>query len=124
MLGPILPAPGGGGARRPLALASRRHRTGDSFHEATDPQSHSERLAGNQQQRIVGTTMSAKLLRSVAEQIFATNHEAIGGVVLRVPKPITRWPGVFAVKRKDAGHMASMEWKRARLPCRREDWWL
>ena len=38
MLGPILPAPGGGNVRRPLALAFRRHRTGDSFQEATDPE--------------------------------------------------------------------------------------
>jgi len=35
MLGPILFAPGGGDARRPLALAFHRHWTGDSFHEAT-----------------------------------------------------------------------------------------
>jgi hypothetical protein len=48
MLGPIMPALGGGDARRPLALASRRHRMGDSFHEASDPQGHGERLAGNQ----------------------------------------------------------------------------
>jgi len=34
MLGPILPAPGGGDARRPLAVASRRHRSRDSFPEA------------------------------------------------------------------------------------------
>jgi len=32
MLGPIVPALGGGIARRPLALASGRHRAGDSFH--------------------------------------------------------------------------------------------
>jgi hypothetical protein len=38
MLGPILPAPGGGSSRQPLALAFRRHRTGDSFHEVTDPE--------------------------------------------------------------------------------------
>jgi len=44
MLGPILPAPGGGDARRPLALAFCRHWTGDSFHEATDPQGHGQRL--------------------------------------------------------------------------------
>jgi hypothetical protein len=44
MLGPIMPAPGGGDARRPLALAFRRHRTGDSFHEATGPQGHGQRL--------------------------------------------------------------------------------
>jgi hypothetical protein len=44
MLGPIVPAPGGGDARRPLALAFRRHRTGDSFYEATDPQGHGQRL--------------------------------------------------------------------------------
>jgi hypothetical protein len=37
-LGPILPALGGGDARRPLALASRRHRPGNSFQEATDAQ--------------------------------------------------------------------------------------
>ena len=43
MLGPIVPALGGGDARRPLALAYCRHRTGDSFHEATDPQGHGER---------------------------------------------------------------------------------
>jgi len=43
MLGPILPAPGGGGARRPLALAFHQHRTGDAFHEATDPQGRSRR---------------------------------------------------------------------------------
>jgi hypothetical protein len=40
MLGPILPAPGGGDARRPLALASRRHRTGDSFHEDDPERTH------------------------------------------------------------------------------------
>ena len=44
MLGPIMPALGGGDARRPPALAFRRHRTGDSFYEATDPQGHGERL--------------------------------------------------------------------------------
>jgi hypothetical protein len=44
MLGPIVPALGGGDARRPLALAYCRHRTGDSFHEAADPQSHGQRL--------------------------------------------------------------------------------
>jgi hypothetical protein len=38
MLGPVMPAPGGGDARRALALASRRHRPGNSFHEATDAQ--------------------------------------------------------------------------------------
>lgn len=37
MLGTLVPALGGGDARRSLALASRRHRTGDSFHEAIDP---------------------------------------------------------------------------------------
>jgi len=31
MLGPVVPAPGGGDARRPLALAFRRHWPGDSF---------------------------------------------------------------------------------------------
>lgn len=44
MLGPIMSAPGGGDARRPLALAFRRHRTGDSFYEVTDPQGHGKRL--------------------------------------------------------------------------------
>jgi hypothetical protein len=44
MLGPIMPALGGGDARRPLALAFRRHRTGNSFHEATDPQGYGKRL--------------------------------------------------------------------------------
>jgi hypothetical protein len=44
MLGPIVPALGGGDARRPLALAFHRHRTGDSFHEVTDPQGHGQRL--------------------------------------------------------------------------------
>jgi hypothetical protein len=43
MLGPVIPAPGGGDARRPLALAFRRHRPGDSFHEATDPQGRGQR---------------------------------------------------------------------------------
>ncbi|MGA3145734.1 MAG: hypothetical protein ABSF10_22270 [Verrucomicrobiota bacterium] len=39
-----MPALGGGDARRPLALAFRRHRTGDSFYEVTDPQGHGKRL--------------------------------------------------------------------------------
>ena len=67
--------------------------------------------------------MSAKLLRSGAEQIFATNHEAMGGVVVRIPRPFNRWPGVSGLERKTAGRIASVEWKRARLPCRRADWW-
>jgi hypothetical protein len=33
-----MPAPGGGDARRALALAFHRHQTGDSFHEVTDPE--------------------------------------------------------------------------------------
>jgi hypothetical protein len=44
MLGPIMPALGGGNARRPLALASRGRSKGDSCHEATDPQGHGKRL--------------------------------------------------------------------------------
>jgi hypothetical protein len=38
MLGPVMPAPGGGDVRRLLALAFRRHQTGDSFHEVADPE--------------------------------------------------------------------------------------
>jgi len=44
MLGPIMPALGGGNARRPLALASRGRPKGDSYLEATDPQGHGQRL--------------------------------------------------------------------------------
>jgi hypothetical protein len=40
MLGPIMPAPGGGDARRPLAVAFRRHRTGGSFHEVDPERTH------------------------------------------------------------------------------------
>lgn len=44
MLGPIMPALGSGNARRQLALAPRRHRTGDSFHKDIAPQGHGEQL--------------------------------------------------------------------------------
>lgn len=67
--------------------------------------------------------MSAKLLRSGAEQIFTTNHEAIGGAVVRIPRPFDRWPGVCGLERETGDRIASAEWQRARLPCRREDWW-
>jgi hypothetical protein len=40
MLGPIMPAPGGGDARRPLALAFCRHRPGNSFHEDDPERTH------------------------------------------------------------------------------------
>jgi hypothetical protein len=40
MLGPIMPAFGCGDARRPLALAFRRHRAGDSFHEVDPERTH------------------------------------------------------------------------------------
>ncbi|MGA2787741.1 MAG: hypothetical protein ABSF60_09455 [Verrucomicrobiota bacterium] len=40
MLGPILPASRGGNARRSLALAFCRHRTGDSFQEDDPERTH------------------------------------------------------------------------------------
>jgi hypothetical protein len=44
MLGPIMPALGGGDVRGPLALAFRRHQAGDSFYEATGLQGQGKRL--------------------------------------------------------------------------------
>ena len=123
MLGPIMPAPGGGAADRSLDLAFRRHRTGDSFHEVTDPQGQGEWPGGNQHRRTLGTTMSAKLMRSGAEQLAATNPETIGGVVVCIPRPFNRWPGDAAWERKIASRIAAVEWKRACLPGRKAYWW-
>jgi hypothetical protein len=67
--------------------------------------------------------MSAKLLRSGTEQVFATNHEAIGGVTVHGRMPTNRWLGVSASERKTVGRIASVKWKRARLPCRRDNGW-
>jgi hypothetical protein len=66
--------------------------------------------------------MSAKLSRPGAEQMVATNHEAIGGIADHGGKPFNCWPGVSALERKTAGRIVLVEWKRARLPCRRGDW--
>jgi len=67
--------------------------------------------------------MSAKLLRPYAEQIFASNDKAMGGIAVPDRKPFTRWPGFSAIELKSANRIASVEWKRGRLPCRGEDWW-
>ena len=82
-LGPGVSAFCGGAARRPLALAPRRHRTGDWMHPATHPPRIGcrERLTRTRQQRRDKTNMSAKALavcsfEPAVEQTVATDHEA------------------------------------------------
>jgi hypothetical protein len=67
--------------------------------------------------------MSAKLLRSGVEPFVAANHVAIGGSAAANRKPFNSGANVPGWKLQTAGRMASVQWKRPRLPCRRMDWW-
>jgi hypothetical protein len=67
--------------------------------------------------------MSAKLLRSGSTTGPPHSTNSTGGIAGHKRKPFKRWMGVCALERKFSPPVDSLEWKRARLPCRREDWW-
>jgi len=67
--------------------------------------------------------MSAKLLRSGAEQLVAADHVAIASSVLKARPYSNRWPEIFFRQRDVPGWIAAAQWTRLRLPCRRAEWW-
>jgi hypothetical protein len=112
MLGPIMPAPGGGDARRPLALAFRRHRTGDSFHKAAAPQGHGRRL-------IIKKPASRRRLKTERKMMklnvqFACETRFDQPIRCITPTPgavVARHPGFVA----HSGHRRTTEADQARI---------
>ncbi len=111
MLGPILPAPGGGDARRPLALAFRRHRTGDSFHEATGPQGHGQRLTIKS--RLPAVVQNGKKMMKLKVQFgWETRFDPPIRCITRTPGAVVaRHPGFVA----HSGHRRTVEVDQARI---------
>jgi hypothetical protein len=89
MLGPIMPALGGGDARRPLALAFRRHRTGDSFHEATDPQGHGKRLIIKKPARRRRLKTERKMMKLKVQSGWETRFDQ---PIRRITQTRVQWP--------------------------------
>ena len=102
MLGPIMPAPGGGDACRPLALAFHRHWPGDSFPEAPDPRGHGRR-------GLKSETKIMKLnVQSVPEILFDQPIRRTTGTPGAV---VARYPGFVAY----SGHRRTVEANQARI---------
>ncbi len=98
--------------RRPLALAFRRHRTGDSFHEATDPQDHGQRL-------IIKKPASRRRLkteRTMMKLKVQFGWEIRFGQSIRC---MTRTPGAVVARYPDivahSGHRRTAEADQARI---------
>ena len=102
MLGPILPALGGGGACRPLALAFHRHWPGDSFPEATDPQGHGRRCLKTE-------TKIMKLKVQFVPEIFF--DQPIRRTTGNQGAVVARYPGFVAY----GGHRRTVEANQARI---------
>jgi len=102
LLGPILPALGGGGACRPLALAFHRHWPGDSFPAATDPQDHGRRCLKTEMK-----IMKLKV-QSVPEILF---DQPIHRTTRTPGVVIARYPGFVA----NNGHRRTVEANQARI---------